>query len=142
ARTPLEAAVELDIEIGVSSLDVLERLAAAARARKGVATVQLKVDTGLSRNGAAPAEWEALFSRAVELQQEGLVRVRGVFSHLSNAGEQADAEQGARLDAAVALLRRLGCDPELIHLAASEAALTRPSLHYNTVRVGMAMYGL
>ena len=81
-------------------------------------------------------------SRAIELEQSGLVRVRGVFSHLSNAGEAADAEQGARLDAAVSLLRELGCEPELIHLAASEAALTRPSLHYNTVRVGMAMYGL
>ena len=42
----------------------------------------------------------------------------------------------------MSLLRELGCEPELIHLAASEAALTRPSLHYNTVRVGMAMYGL
>ena len=137
-----DAAVAHNIEIGVSRLDQLERLSEAAKRHGKVATVQLKIDTGLSRNGASKQYWQPLFTRAVELVQLGLVRVKGVFSHLSNAGEAADAEQGALLDEAVALLRSLGCEPELIHLAASEAALTRPSLHYNTVRVGMAMYGL
>lgn len=142
AHADFEAAVDRGIEIGVSRLEHLEQLASAARVLGRVATVQMKVDTGLSRNGASFDDWRPLFSRAIELERSGLVRVRGVFSHLSNAGETADAEQGARLDAAVSLLRELGCEPELIHLAASEAALTRPSLHYNTVRVGMAMYGL
>ncbi len=142
AHADIRAAVERGIEIGVSRLEHLEQLADAASALGRAATVQLKVDTGLSRNGASSADWQQLFSRAVELERSGLLHIRGVFSHLSNAGEAADAEQGARLDAAVSLLRELGCEPELIHLAASEAALTRPSLHYNTVRVGMAMYGL
>ena len=142
AHADFEAAVERGVEIGVSRPEHLERLASAAKALGRAATVQLKVDTGLSRNGASSADWQQLFARAVELERAGLLHIRGVFSHLSNAGEAADAEQGARLDAAVSLLRELGCEPELIHLAASEAALTRPSLHYNTVRVGMAMYGL
>lgn len=142
AQADFEAAVERGIEIGVSRLEHLEQLARAARALGRAATVQLKVDTGLSRNGASFADWQKLFTRAIEFERAGLLHIRGVFSHLSNAGEAADAEQGARLDAAVSLLRELGCEPELIHLAASEAALTRPSLHYNTVRVGMAMYGL
>lgn len=142
AHSDFGAAVEHGIEVGVSRIEQLESLAEAASRIGRAATLQLKIDTGLSRNGAEPERWEQLFSRAIELEREGHVRVRGIFSHLSNAGEAADAEQGARLDAAVALLRRLGCDPELVHLAASEAALTRPSLHYNTVRVGMAMYGL
>lgn len=142
AHADFEAAVERGVEIGVSRPEHLERLASAAKALGREATVQLKVDTGLSRNGASSADWRQLFARAIELERAGLLHIRGVFSHLSNAGEAADAEQGARLDAAVSLLRELGCEPELIHLAASEAALTRPSLHYNTVRVGMAMYGL
>ncbi len=141
-RADFDGAVEHCIEVAVSRIEQLEALAAAAREQQCVATVQLKVDTGLSRNGASEADWAPLFSRAIELERAGLVRVRGVFSHLSNAGEAADAAQGAQLDSAVELLRGLGCEPELIHLAASEAALTRPSLHYNTVRVGMAMYGL
>lgn len=137
-----DAAVLHEIELGISGIEHLERLAEAAVRQGRVATIQLKVDTGLSRNGADPEHWDELFTRAIELEAEGIVNIRGVFSHLSNAGEAADAAQGASLDAAVALLRSKGCEPELIHLAASEAALTRPSLHYNTVRVGMAMYGL
>lgn len=141
-RADFEAAIEHDIEIGVSYPAQLDALAEAARARGRTATLQLKLDTGLSRNGAAPEAWDELFARAAELEREGVVRVRGVFSHLANAGDDEDRAQAARFDGAVARLRAAGCEPELIHLAASAATLTSPHLHYNTVRVGMAIYGL
>jgi alanine racemase len=137
-----EAAVEHGIEIGVSHLTQLEALAAAARSVGRRATAQFKLDTGLSRNGAAPEEWDELFERGAELQREGVVLVRGVFSHLANAGDEADRRQAANFDDAVARLRAAGVEPEMIHLAASAATLTSPHLRYNTVRVGMAIYGL
>ncbi len=136
------AAVERDIEIGVSHATQLEALAAAAREAGRVAAMQLKIDTGLSRNGAAPEEWDELFRLAVALEREGVVRIRGIFSHLANAGDAEDRAQAARFDQAVALLREAGCEPEMVHLAASAATFTSPHLHYNTVRVGMAIYGL
>jgi alanine racemase len=71
-----------------------------------------------------------------------VVRVRGIFSHLANAGADADRAQATRFDEAVALLRAAGCDPDMVHLAASAATLASPHLHYNTVRVGMAIFGL
>ncbi|WP_449277808.1 alanine racemase [Leucobacter sp. GX24907] len=142
ARADFDAAVEADLEIGVSHLAQLEALAAAAERTGRVATLQFKVDTGLSRNGAAPSEWPDLFARAVELEALGRIRIRGIFSHLANAGSEADLAQAARFDEAVALLRATGCEPELIHLAASAATLTSPHLHYNTVRVGVVIYGL
>ncbi len=136
------AAVADRIEIGVSHLAQLEAVAGAAARAGARATVQFKVDTGLSRNGAAPAEWAELFARGAELEREGLVRVRGVFSHLANAGDARDREQAARFDEAVAMLRTAGCDPELVHLAASAATFTSPHLHYNAVRVGVTIFGL
>ncbi|WP_336991149.1 alanine racemase [Leucobacter sp. VD1] len=141
-RVDFADAVAADIEIGVSRVQQLEALADAARRVGRTATAQLKVDTGLSRNGAAPDEWAGLFARAAELAQQGLVRVRGVFSHLANAGDEHDRGQAARFDEAIALLREAGIDPEMQHLAASAATLSSPHLHYNTVRVGMAAYGL
>lgn len=142
ARADFGAAVEADLEIGVSHLAQLEALAAAAERTGRTATVQFKVDTGLSRNGAAPYEWAGLFERGVELEAAGLIRIRGIFSHLANAGAEEDLAQAARFDEAVAALRSAGCEPELIHLAASAATLTSPHLHYNTVRVGVLIYGL
>lgn len=141
-RTDFTPAIEQSIEIGVSNLTQLEALATAARKLGRTATLHFKVDTGLSRNGASRAEWEALFSRGAELENEGILRVRGIFSHLANAGEDADLAQGREFDDAVAMLHAAGLEPEMIHLAASAALFTRPSLHYNAVRVGVVAYGL
>lgn len=141
-RADFDAAVVGGIEIGVSHLSQLEALAAAASRAGRAATVQFKIDTGLTRNGAGPGEWEELFARGVELERLGLVHVRGIFSHLANAGEDNDRAQAQRFDAAVRALREAGCDPELVHLAASAATFSSPHLHYNTVRVGVTIYGL
>lgn len=141
-RVDFADAVAAGIEIGVSHVQQLEALADAARRVGRGATAQLKIDTGLSRNGAAPDEWRTLFTRAAELSREGLVRVRGIFSHLANAGDENDRAQAARFDDAIAMLREAGIDPELQHLAASAATLSSPHLRYNAVRVGIAAYGL
>ena len=141
-RVDFVAAVERDIEIAVSNLAQLEALAAAASHLGKTATMQFKIDTGLSRNGASPGEWSALFARGAELERAGAVRVRGLFSHLSNTNDTEDRAQAARFESALAILRAAGCDPEMIHLASSAATMTSPHLYYNTVRVGMAIYGL
>jgi alanine racemase len=127
-------AIDAGIELGISSAAQLERAAGAA--------VHLKIDTGLARNGVAPADWPAVVARAVELERTGVVRVRGVWSHLANAGAEATELQRQRFDRAVEAARAAGLDPELRHLAASEAALALPELRYDLVRVGIAMYGL
>lgn len=141
-RTDFAPAIEQAIELGVSSLVQLEAIAAAAATLGRAATVQFKVDTGLSRNGTPRAEWAALFARGVELEREGLVRVRGVFSHLANAGRAADLAQAVLFDEAIDMLREAGSEPELIHLSASDAVFDRPELRYTAVRVGLAAYGL
>jgi alanine racemase len=138
------------VEIGISHIDQLEHLAQArtARMHRGSVgadhpgTIQLKLDTGLSRNGASQGEWKHLFSRAADLEREGAVRIRGVFSHLANAGDEADRAQAAQFDKAITMLGELGVDPPMKHLAASAATLRSPHLFYNTVRVGMATFGL
>jgi len=126
-----------DLDVGVNSLDELERAAAA-----GVRTVQVKVDTGLGRNGAEEATWATLFGRARGLARSGGPRVRGLFSHLANAGDEADAAQQASFERARAVGASFGIEPELLHLAATEGAIGRPDARYNLVRVGLGCYGL
>ena len=139
---PYNAAIVNDIDLGLSSLRQLEAAATAARAIEDIAIVQFKLDTGLSRNGCPPDEWRALFERGAELETEGVVRVRGIFSHLSNTSPEDDATQLALFEEALALAESLGLAPELRHLAASQAALTTPAARYDLVRVGITMYGL
>ena len=131
-----EAAAEHDIDLGVSTIDQLERAAAAG------ATVQLKLDTGLSRNGFAPAEAITAFARAADHERHGRLRVRGVFSHLSNTSPDDDAAQTGLFSELVDAARDAGLDPELRHLAATQAALTRPDSRLDLVRLGIGLYGI
>lgn len=130
--------IEAGIELGIGSLEALETAGAA----DGRAIVHLKVDTGLGRGGAIGDDWSALVRRAAELERGGRIRVRGVFSHLANAGSSADDDQLARFESALAVALEAGLDPEVEHLAASEAILTRRDMHRSLVRVGLATYGL
>ncbi|MWC00095.1 alanine racemase [Agromyces seonyuensis] len=135
-------ALHAEIELGISSLAQLERAAAAADRIGGTARVHLKIDTGLSRNGIPPEEWAAVLARAVELDEDRLVRVVGVFSHLANTDADSDAAQQAVFEAAVAEARETGLEPEVRHLAATAAAMRRPELRYDLVRLGIGIYGI
>ncbi len=138
--TDFTAAIDAGIEIGISSREQLERAAGAAGS--GRAVVQLKVDSGLSRNGIAPADRAAVFERAAELEARGRIHVHGIFSHLSNTSPADDARQLGVFDEAVAEARAAGLDPELRHLAATQAALQQPALRFDLVRIGIGLYGL
>jgi alanine racemase len=139
AATDFAPAIEAGIEIGVSSLEQLER---AAGSGQGRAEVQLKVDSGLSRNGIAPADRAAVFARAAALEAGGRIHVHGIFSHLSNTSPADDARQLGVFEEAVAEARAAGLDPELRHLAATQAALEQPAMRFELVRVGIGLYGL
>ena len=129
------------IDLGINSVAQLER-AAATDSGLGPTVVQLKVDSGLSRNGIAPADRARAFERAAALEKSGSIRVRGIFSHLSNTSPADDDRQLAVFDAAVADARAAGLDPELRHIAATQAALDRPSMRFELVRIGIGLYGL
>ncbi|MGX5682023.1 alanine racemase [Schumannella luteola] len=132
------AAAEAGLDLGVSSLAELEAVAAAAAG----ASVQLKVDTGLGRNGATDADWPALIDAAAALERSGRLRVRGIWSHLANAGKAEDLTQVARFAEALAAASAAGLEPELVHLAATAGALAVPEARFGMVRLGVGIYGL
>ena len=132
------AATTAGIDLGVNHLEQLERVAATP----GVHQVHLKVDTGLGRNGAAEDDCAGFFAAAASYERAGRIRVRGFFSHLANAGPQADAEQVHRFTRMLEQARSAGLDPSIVHLAASAAALREPAARFGLVRIGVSAYGL
>ncbi|MEV4656972.1 alanine racemase [Micromonospora sp. NPDC049301] len=133
------------VDIGVSTTPHLHAIADAAHRLGLPATVQLKADTGLSRNGAAGDDWPELVGWARKYEVEGGVRVRGVWSHLADAdvpGSPALAPQVAMFEGALRVARSAGLDPDLVHLANSAAALAAPGTRYDLCRIGLALYGV
>lgn len=129
------------IELGISSYDQLQAAAAAASSDRAVA-VHLKVETGLGRNGIAPADVRMVFAEAARLERIGKLRVVGIFSHLSNTSAEDDRAALARFTDALALAGTFGLAPQVRHLAASHAAIALPETRFGCVRLGIAMYGL
>ncbi len=135
-------AILAGVDIGVSYAQQLERVASARSSTGGTAEVQLKVDTGLGRNGSPVQEWETLFARAAEQERRGRLHVRGLFSHLANAGHDEDAAQIELFRQAIDTAVDAGLTPELIHLASTAGALSEPTARFTMVRVGIGVYGL
>ncbi|WP_072806611.1 alanine racemase [Rhodococcoides yunnanense] len=143
--TDFGPAVAHGIELGVSSAAQLKAVAAAARVADVPAAVTLKIDTGLNRNGISPADLDHVVDVLGRAVAAGSVRLRGVFSHLACADipdHPANDRQAEVLREAVARLAAAGLRPQRTHLANSAATLTRPDLHFDMVRPGIAAYGL
>lgn len=138
------AAIAADVDLGVSSRAHLAAVLQGARTVGRPARLHLKIDTGLTRNGAQPADWPELLDVAAKAQADGLAQVVAVWSHLACADEPGHPSldrQAARLDDAWRAARDRGLEP-MRHLANSAATLTRPDLHFDLVRPGVAVYGL
>jgi len=138
------AAIAADVQLSASNTAELAEIAAAARGQGARARVHLKIDTGLNRNGCPPDLWPELVQRAAAEQAAGTVQVVAVWSHLACADElghpSIDA-QAERFHRAYEQARAAGLRP-IRHLANSAATLTRPDLHFELVRPGIAVYGL
>jgi alanine racemase len=119
-----------------------ETLADSAQSKDVLLPVHLKLDTGMSRLGT---HWQEAAAFAQLVQGLPNLKIASVYSHLATA-DDADStimwQQQQRFIAAIAQIRSLGIHPPQLHLANSAATLSDPSLHYDLVRVGLAIYGL
>lgn len=138
----LPAVVHYDLRVTVTSIAAVESMAAAARAAGRVASVHMKVDTGMNRIGVAPADAVALARAIVERPELSL---EGVFTHCAVADEPGHpftVEQLARYDAVLSDLAAVGIVPALRHAGNSATAIAHPQGRYDLVRVGIAVYGI
>lgn len=120
----------------------IQAISAAAAKVNQTARLHLKVDTGMSRLGIPPADAPGFLDAAAQLPY---IRIEGVFTHFARADEEDHSptdQQEALFQDVLDTLNASGIQVPLIHAANSAASLTRPSVHFNCVRVGIAMYGL
>ncbi len=145
----LVACVEVDVDLSVSNSRELEEIAVAARSLGKCANIHVKIDTGLNRNGIPINELGPLLTDLRALVAEGVIGVRGVWSHLASAdhvdpeiAHESVSAQRAVFKLALADFEAVGIEPEVIHLANTAGALWHPDSRFNLVRAGIGMYGL
>ena len=104
--------------------------------------VHLKLDTGMSRLGTS---WKNALKFVKLVHQLPYLEIASVYSHLATADDPDPAMmllQQQRFDIAIAELQAHNLTPSCLHLANSAATIRDRSLHYDLVRVGLALYGL
>ncbi|MBD2386855.1 alanine racemase [Cylindrospermum sp. FACHB-282] len=104
--------------------------------------VHIKLDTGMSRLGT---NWQQASEFVQLVQRLPHLSIASIYSHLATADSPNPTgmeEQHQRFEEAIAQIKAKGIHPPCLHLANSAATLTNPALHYDIVRVGLAVYGL
>jgi alanine racemase len=142
---PLHEGVTAGVDLGVGSLAQLGEMIDAARMAGRPARVHLKIDTGLARGGATPADWPVLVEAAAKAEADEAIEIVGVWSHFVYADAPGHETIDRQLDVfreGVATAERLGVNAPYKHIANSAATLTRPDAHFDLVRPGIAVYGL
>lgn len=112
-----------------------------AQVQKSSQPVHLKIDTGMSRLGCP---WEEAQEFVQFVQRLPHLKVASIYSHLATADEPDPTvlhQQHQRFETAIAQISPLFSALPPLHLANSAATLAFPSLHYDRVRVGLALYG-
>lgn len=102
--------------------------------------LHVKVDTGMGRIGVRNIE--ELLKIELMIESDPRLMFDGIFTHFATADELEDSyfhEQLVRFEAMVASLRS---QPACIHSSNSAAALRYGEANFNTIRLGIVMYGL
>ncbi len=146
--TPLDSVEEAqrrDITLTVYQADWVR--AASERLEQSQATrplrVHIKVDTGMGRLGVRT---EAELLELVEaVQASPVLAWDGIFTHFACADEEDTAhvqQQHSRFQALLTSLREKGHTLPTVHCCNSAAAIAFPQWGYDTIRLGISLYGL
>ena len=141
-KDTLEQLVARDISITVCNEGQIAAAAEAAQPQGLKAKTHLKLDTGMSRLGAALGDTESL---ARSLHQHDSILFEGIFTHFARADEpeaQTSQEQLKQFEDVLAQLGAAQPRPPIVHAANSAAVFALKEAHFDMVRVGIALYGL
>jgi alanine racemase len=140
----LGAEVDLLVREGVvatvSSLEEARRFSSSALRQGTVASLHLKVDTGMGRLGVEPSGALALLE---QVQRLPAISINGVYTHYSSAEDDAPftAEQRRKFLAFLESIKP-PCRFDWVHVSNSGGLLLEPEDTGNLVRVGLLAYGI
>ncbi len=135
----IEELFALDLTPVIFDMDTSRMLDREASRLGVVKNIHVKIDTGMGRLGVLPHEVAPFFE---ELKKLGHLRVEGVLSHFSEAGDRDFSILQLELfKDSIKKIRTLGFAPEVIHMANSAALVDLRESHFNLVRPGIMLYG-
>ena len=137
-------AINLDIDLSVSSIELLNEVILVGKSINKVPRVHIEIDTGMNRGGFGD-DWGLLLPEIVKAVKANEIKAIGIWSHFARADEPNEVMNKTQLDEFTQKVKQLndaGVSPEFIHIANSAASLSNEAAHKNIVRWGIGLYGL
>src|SRR6056297_114393 len=139
----MEWAIKNDIEFYVFERDRLHAAIRSAKKREKKARIHLQIETGMNRTGFERKNWEAVLQTVASNQNR--VDLKGICTHYAGAESVANhyriQKQNKTFKEFLTLAESILEKMPSIHASSSAAYITRPEMHYDMVRVGIAQYG-
>ena len=146
--TPLgedfKAAINLDIDLSISSTELLNEIVLAGKSVKKIPRIHVEVDTGMSRGGVGD-DWQLFLAELSKAVLANEINIVGIWSHFARADEPDEVMNGEQLavfEDRIKSAGAVGIKAEFIHIANSASSLTNKSAHKNIIRWGIGLYGL
>jgi alanine racemase len=146
--TPLgedfKAAINLDIDLSISSTELLNEIVLAGKSVKKIPRIHVEVDTGMSRGGVGD-DWQLFLAELSKAVLANEINIVGIWSHFARADEPDEGMNGEQLtvfEDRIKSASAAGIKAEFIHIANSASSLTNKSAHKNIIRWGIGLYGL
>lgn len=141
---PVEAtrqAIQYDVTATIFDLEIARQYNRLARDMNATLKYHVKIDTGMGRLGILPRDAVYTFRHLSALK---FLELEGVYTHLSVADEDPDytQKQITTFRDTLRPITAAGFQFKYTHAANSPATLYRQGVHFNMVRVGLAMYGM
>jgi alanine racemase len=129
-----------DIEITSSSFDKSIAIAKVAKEMNKVATVHLKIDTGMERIGVHWYNADRFIEQTFQLDS---LKIKGICTHFAKAETDKDftVQQLSRFDSVINLIVKRNLPTGLIHCANSAGVINYKASHFSMVRPGIVLYG-
>ena len=137
-------AINLDIDLSVSSIELLNEVILVGKSINKVPRVHIEIDTGMNRGGFGD-DWGLLLPEIVKAVKANEIKPIGIWSHFARADEPNEVMNKTQLDVFTQKVKQLndaGVSPEFIHIANSAASLSNEAAHKNIIRWGIGLYGL
>ncbi|MCX7597478.1 MAG: alanine racemase [Armatimonadetes bacterium] len=136
-----EEILAADATAMVATTEVADALSRAAVRIGRQAEIQIKIDSGMGRQGV---RWDRVETFASQLAQLPGLRVTGLFTHFAAADTEPDFTHwqfATFLDACAKMEAFLGPVP-FRHCCNTAAAILYPDMHLSMIRPGAGMYGI
>lgn len=140
--------VNTEVDVTLSSLEFAHALHAEAQRQGKIVRVQVKVDTGMGRNGALPKDALTLCRTIAKMPT---LECTGIFSHFACSYSEREEDQAftrhqiAVFNELLAQLERENLLPPFRHIANSSGLVQFESEvttgYFNMVRPGILLYG-